>query len=113
VERGITLYPVLLAKWKKDMGKKFIKNIAKLGYEWTGSKLRFEGPLAHLIFSDDTAPDPGYLRAADPRDVRRRLENERQERNRTAHRMNRGTDLVDYTVTGLFKVRMLPIYRAF
>jgi hypothetical protein len=104
-------YPHLMAAWRQEMGRRFIANIAKLGYEWDGSKLGFRGPFEHLEFSDDTAPDPGYLRCPDPRDVRRRLEIERQERERTARAVQRGTDLVDFTVVGSFRRKALPLYR--
>lgn len=96
----------------RDASKTMIEQLAKQGYEHTGSDFDVRGPLRHLEFSENSAPDPGPDAYPDFRDKEKFASWNRLEQDRIARKADEALEYLDFIIEGEFLKRNIDSYRA-
>lgn len=120
-EHGLEAFPHL--QWYVEHEQeKMIDGLRRQGSEYQKEHgFNLEGPMPHLVFSTDTAPDPGPLPPPHPKYAGYELTDryrtelarwEAAEKARAARRMGDTPELVDYCLIGIFRQKLPRSFRS-
>jgi len=109
--RDCAASPAHLEAAVRDAQERMIAGLKKThGLEYLDEGFELRGPLPHIVFSEDTDPDPGPDAWPDPRDVEAWQRWERAERARRARQAGEAVEMVDFELVATFRA---PVPREF